>query len=204
MAAFERERGNTLAQPSEFLEGSTVARQDVIIRMRLAGEDFDREFKAKFDDIEQEAEKRSSASGASSGSGFAKGFLGAAGLGALGAAIGNAISSSADLGAEIASTSRQFNIGAENLQIWRQAAAAGVLVAAARHAIPPSPLPSVRRSALPRKLSATKSSCATRSRARSRRRTIARMSRASAPIRARLPLPAPRPSSTFCASIRLP
>jgi HD-GYP domain-containing protein (c-di-GMP phosphodiesterase class II) len=104
-----------------------MARQDVIIRMRLAGEDFDREFKAKFQDLENAAEQRSVAAGTRSGGGFTKGFLGSAGLGALGAAIGTAISSSADLGAEIASTSRQFNIGAEDLQVWRQAASnAGV------------------------------------------------------------------------------
>jgi hypothetical protein len=99
-----------------------MARQDVIIRMRLAGEEFDRELKVKFDDIEQEAEKRSSAAGEKSGSGFFKGFLGSAAVGALGAAIGTAISSAADLGNEIAGTSKQFNIGAEQLQIWRQAA----------------------------------------------------------------------------------
>lgn len=104
-----------------------MARQDVIIRMRLAGEEFDRELKVKFNDIGQEAERQSLAAGARSGGGFVKGFLGTAALGALGAAIGSAINSAADLGSEIASTSRQFNIGAENLQVWRQAASsAGV------------------------------------------------------------------------------
>jgi hypothetical protein len=99
-----------------------MARQDVIIRMRLAGEEFDRELKGRFNDIGQEAEKLSVDAGSRSGSGFVKGFLGTAALGALGAAIGTAISSAGELGAEIASTSRQFNIGAEDLQVWRQAA----------------------------------------------------------------------------------
>ena len=99
-----------------------MARQDVIIRMRLAGEEFDRELKVKFNDIGQEAENLSSAAGARSGGGFVKGFLGSAGLAALGTGIGLAINSAADLGAEIASASKQFNIGAEDLQVWRQAA----------------------------------------------------------------------------------
>lgn len=104
-----------------------MSRQDIIFRMRLAGEDFDREFKLKFQELENAAEKQSLAAGARSGGSFAKGFLGAAALGALGAAIGTAIRTSADLGKEIASTSRQFNIGAESLQVWRQAASnAGV------------------------------------------------------------------------------
>ncbi len=104
-----------------------MVRNDVIVKLRLAGEEFDRDFKVKFQDLTEAAEKSSAASGARAGGGFAKGFLGAAGLGALGAAIGTAISSAADLGAELASTSRQFNIGVESLQIWRQAASnAGV------------------------------------------------------------------------------
>jgi len=102
-------------------------RNDIIVKLRLAGEEFDRDFKVKFQDLTDAAEKSSAASGARAGGGFAKGFLGAAGLGALGAAIGTAISSAADLGAELASTSRQFNIGVESLQVWRQAASnAGV------------------------------------------------------------------------------
>ncbi|MBD3762439.1 hypothetical protein [Rhizorhabdus sp.] len=104
-----------------------MANRDIIVKLRLAGEEFDRDFKVKFQDLEAAAEKSSIDAGARSGGGFMKGFLGAAGLGALGAAIGTAISSAADLGAEIASTSRQFNIGAEQLQVWRQAASnAGV------------------------------------------------------------------------------
>jgi len=104
-----------------------MARQDVIIRMRLAGEEFDREFKAKFQDIEEAADRQSLSAGSRSGGSFAKGFLGAAGIAGLGTAIGAAINSAADLGSEIASTSRQFNIGAEELQVWRQAASnAGV------------------------------------------------------------------------------
>jgi hypothetical protein len=99
-----------------------MARQDLIIRMRLAGEDFDREFKLKFQELESAAERQSQSAGARSGGGFMKGFLGAAGIAGLGTAIGSAINSAADLGAEIASTSRQFNIGAEELQVWRQAA----------------------------------------------------------------------------------
>lgn len=95
--------------------------------MRLAGEEFDREFKLKFQELENAADRQSLAAGSRSGGSFAKGFLGAAALGALGAAIGNAISSAADLGTEILNTSRQFNIGAEELQVWRQAASnAGV------------------------------------------------------------------------------
>jgi hypothetical protein len=104
-----------------------MANRDVIVKLRLAGEEFDRDFKLKFQDLTDAAEKSSVDAGARSGGGFVKGFLGSAALGALGAAIGTAISSAADLGAEIASTSRQFNIGAEQLQVWRQAAAnAGV------------------------------------------------------------------------------
>jgi hypothetical protein len=99
-----------------------MARQDVIIRMRLAGEEFDREFKVKFQELEEAADRQSQAAGARSGGSFMKGFLGAAGIAGLGTAIGTAINSAADLGAEIASTSRQFNIGAEELQVWRQAA----------------------------------------------------------------------------------
>jgi len=99
-----------------------VARNDIIVKLRLAGEQFDRDFKVKFQDLTNAADQASGDAGARAGSTFTKGFLGAAGLGALGAAIGTAISSSADLGAEIASTSRQFNIGAEQLQVWRQAA----------------------------------------------------------------------------------
>lgn len=99
-----------------------MARNDIIVKLRLAGEQFDRDFKVKFQDLTNAADQASGDAGARAGSTFTKGFLGAAGLGALGAAIGTAISSSADLGAEIASTSRQFNIGAEQLQVWRQAA----------------------------------------------------------------------------------
>jgi hypothetical protein len=106
-----------------------MTRQDVIIRMRLAGEEFDRELKGRFNDIGQEAEKLSVDAGSRSGSGFVKGFLGTAALGALGAAIGTAISSAGELGAEIASASRQFNIGAEDLQVWRQAAASAKISA---------------------------------------------------------------------------
>ncbi|KPQ31632.1 MAG: hypothetical protein HLUCCX21_03265, partial [Porphyrobacter sp. HL-46] len=104
-----------------------MARNDIIVRLRLAGEDFDREFKAKFSELEAAAEKQSTAAGSRSGSSFMKGFLGSAGIAGLGTAIGAAINSAANLGAEIASTSRQFNIGAEELQVWRQAASnAGV------------------------------------------------------------------------------
>lgn len=98
---------------------------DVIIRMRLAGEEFDREFKVKLQDVTAAAEKQSEEAGKKAGSKFGAGFAAAAGL--AGAAIGAAINSAGNLGAEIASTSKQFNIGVENLQIWRQAAAnAGV------------------------------------------------------------------------------
>lgn len=99
-----------------------MARNDIIVKLRLAGEQFDRDFKVKFQDLETAAEQQSVAAGARSGGGFMKGFLGAAGIAGLGTAIGTAISSAADLGSEIASTSQQFNIGAEQLQIWRQAA----------------------------------------------------------------------------------
>ena len=99
-----------------------MARNDIIVKLRLAGEQFDRDFKVKFQDLSDAADQASGDAGTRAGSTFTKGFLGAAGLGALGAAIGTAISSSANLGAEIASTSRQFNIGAEQLQVWRQAA----------------------------------------------------------------------------------
>lgn len=104
-----------------------AANSDIILKLRLKGEEFDRDFKVKFQDLTDAAEKASAQSGARAGGGFTKGFLGAAGLGALGAAIGVAIKNAADLGKEIASTSKQFNISAENLQVWRQAAAsAGV------------------------------------------------------------------------------
>ena len=99
-----------------------MANRDIIVKLRLAGEDFDRDFKVKFQDLTDAAEKSSQQAGARSGGGFMKGFLGSAGIAGLGTAIGSAISSAADLGAEIASTSRQFNIGAEELQVWRQAA----------------------------------------------------------------------------------
>lgn len=102
-----------------------MARQDVIIRLRMSGEEFDRELKAKFEGIERAAEDASTKAGTRAGGSFGKSFAAAAG--AAGAAIGLAINQAANLGSEIASTSRQFNIGAENLQVWRQAAAnAGV------------------------------------------------------------------------------
>jgi len=98
---------------------------EVILRMRLAGEEFDREFKVKLQDVTAAAEKQSEEAGKKAGDKFGKSF--AAGLGAAGAAIGLAINSAANLGAELASTSKQFNIGVEALQVWRQAAAnAGV------------------------------------------------------------------------------
>lgn len=106
-----------------------MARQDIIVRLRLSGEEFDREFKAKFADLETAAERQSVAAGARSGGGFMKGFLGAAGVAALGTAIGSAIGSAADLGTEILNTSRQFNIGAEELQVWQQAAVKSGLTA---------------------------------------------------------------------------
>ena len=99
-----------------------MARNDILVKLKLAGEEFSREFDRKFDEAVKGAEGKSEASGKRAGGSFAKGFLGAAGIAALGTAIGAAISQSADLGAEIASTSRQFNIGAEELQVWRFAA----------------------------------------------------------------------------------
>lgn len=99
-----------------------MASNDIIVKLRLAGEEFDRDFKVKFNDLTAAAEKASEDSGKKSGDGFSKGFLSSAALGALGAAIGLAINTASDLGNEIASTSKQFNIGAEQLQIWRQAA----------------------------------------------------------------------------------
>ncbi len=102
-----------------------MANRDIIVKLRLAGEEFDRDFKIKFQDLTDAAEKSSAQAGTRAGSSFGKGFAAAAG--AAGAAMGLAINKAANLGAEIASTSRQFNIGVENLQIWRQAAAnAGV------------------------------------------------------------------------------
>jgi hypothetical protein len=104
-----------------------MANRDVIVKLRLAGEEFDRDFKVKFQDLTDAAESASQQSGTRAGGGFVKGFLGAAGFAALGTAIGAAISSATDLGSEILSTSRQFNIGAEDLQVWRLAASnAGV------------------------------------------------------------------------------
>lgn len=97
-------------------------RNDILVRLRLAGEEFSREFDRKFDEAIKNAEGKSEASGRRSGGGFARGFLGAAGIGAIGAAIGAAINESAELGLEISKTSRQFNIGAEDLQVWRFAA----------------------------------------------------------------------------------
>lgn len=102
-----------------------MSRQDIIVKLRLAGEEFDRDFKVKFQDLTDAAEKASAESGTRAGSSFGKGFAAAAG--AAGAAIGLAINQAADFGAEISSTSRQFNIGAEQLQVWRKAASnAGV------------------------------------------------------------------------------
>ena len=102
-----------------------MARNDVIVKLRLAGEEFDRDFKVKFQDLTAAAEKSSAEAGAKAGGSFGRGF--ATALGATGAAIGLAINQAANLGAELANTSRQFNVGVENLQVWRQAAAtAGV------------------------------------------------------------------------------
>jgi hypothetical protein len=102
-----------------------MANRDVIVKLRLAGEEFDRDFKIKFQDLTDAAEKASADAGTKAGSKFGAGFAAAAG--AAGAAMGLAINSAANLGQEIANTSRQFNVGVENLQIWRQAAAtAGV------------------------------------------------------------------------------
>ena len=111
---------------SLFLKGNPVAnRNDIIVKLRLAGEEFDRDFKIKFQDLTDAAEKASAQSGAKAGSSFGKGFASA--LGAAGAGIGLAINQAANLGAEIASTSKQFNIGVESLQVWRKAASiAGV------------------------------------------------------------------------------
>lgn len=93
---------------------------DIIVKLRLAGEEFSRAFDAEFDKLERSAETRSRGAGGRSGGAFAAAF--GAGLATLGTVIGVAISESADLGASIASTSRQFNIGAEELQVWRFAA----------------------------------------------------------------------------------
>ncbi len=102
-----------------------ASNRDIIVKLRLAGEEFDRDFKVKMEDLTDAAEKASAESGKKAGSNFGAGFAAAAG--AIGAGIGLAINSAAELGSEIASTSKQFNIGVENLQIWRQAAAnAGV------------------------------------------------------------------------------
>lgn len=103
--------------------------RDIIVKLRLAGEDFDRDFKIKFQDLTTAAEKASEQSGSRAGSNFGKSFAKAAGTaaGAAGAAIGLAINQASNLGAELASTSRQFNVNVEALQVWRQAAAsAGV------------------------------------------------------------------------------
>lgn len=102
-----------------------MANRDVIVKLRLAGEEFDRDFKIKFQELTDAAEKASADAGTKAGSKFGAGFAAAAG--AAGAAMGLAINNAANLGQEIANTSRQFNVGVENLQIWRQAAAnAGV------------------------------------------------------------------------------
>lgn len=102
-----------------------MANRDVIVKLRLAGEQFDRDFKVKFQDLTAAAEQASAQAGTKAGSSFGAGFAAAAA--AAGAGMGLAISSAATLGKEIASTSKQFNIGVENLQVWRQAAAtAGV------------------------------------------------------------------------------
>lgn len=99
--------------------------RDVIVKLRLAGEEFDRDFKVKFQDLTDAAEKASAQSGTKAGSSFGKSFAVAAG--AAGAGIALAIRNAADLGQEIASTSKQFNIGVESLQVWRKAASeAGV------------------------------------------------------------------------------
>jgi hypothetical protein len=97
-----------------------MANNDVIVRLRLAGEDFEREFKIKFEELSAAAEKASAQSGTRAGSSFGKSF--ATALGAAGAAIGLAINQAANLGAELSRTSRELNIGVENFQIWRKAA----------------------------------------------------------------------------------
>lgn len=106
-----------------------MSNRDIIVKLRLAGEQFDRDFKVKFQDLTDAAEKASADSGTRAGSSFGKNFASSVGVaaGAAGAAIGLAINSAANLGKEIASASKQFNIGVEQLQVWRQAAAtAGV------------------------------------------------------------------------------
>lgn len=94
--------------------------RDVIVKLRLAGEDFDRDFKVKMQDLTEAAEQASANSGTKAGGLWGAAFAGAAG--AAGAAIGLAISNAADRATEILNTSRQLNIGAQALQIWQQAA----------------------------------------------------------------------------------
>ncbi|MFN3351872.1 MAG: hypothetical protein ACK41X_23210, partial [Pseudorhodoplanes sp.] len=98
-----------------------MARNDIIVKLRLAGEQFDRDFKVKFEELSAAAERASADAGTRAGSNFGRNFAVAAGT--AGAAIGLAINKAAALGDEIASTSRQFDIGVESLQVWRQAAA---------------------------------------------------------------------------------
>ena len=93
---------------------------NIIVRLRLAGEDFDREFKAKVSpSSKQAAEKQSTAAGSRSGSSFMKGFLGSAGIAGLGTAIGASDQQRGLISARKSpAPSRQFNIGAEELQVW--------------------------------------------------------------------------------------
>lgn len=103
------------------------SRNDIIVRMRLAGEDFERDFRIKMEDITQIAEEKSREAGRKSGGTFADGFLKSAGIAGLGTAIGVAISKAAALGDQITSLGRQFNMGAEEIQAWQYAASkAGV------------------------------------------------------------------------------
>lgn len=104
-----------------------MASDDVIIRLRVRGENLTAETRAALAGVESEVEKQGQAAGGKLGGGLAAGLRSqataitaiAGGIaGAVGAAINHAFRTAADLTA----TSRQIGISIESLQEWRNAA----------------------------------------------------------------------------------
>lgn len=100
-----------------------MATKDILVKLRLAGEDFSAQFRKEFEKLEQESER----AGAESSAAMARGFnaRGAALIGAIGAAAVagvQAVKQSLELARDLDVTSKQLGVGVEALQQWRFAA----------------------------------------------------------------------------------
>lgn len=91
---------------------------DILVRLRMAGEQFSRDLRDSFGQVQPEAER----AGTGAGMGFVKGFVGAWGAAQIGSLIGNTIRQALDYGAELDAASKRIGVNVEALQEWRHAA----------------------------------------------------------------------------------